>query len=383
MSVLQPVANQSEPGHSPSKYEAAALGFPNYWYPVARSWEVTKKPLARMLLGKELMFVRSKGKVYALLDYCPHRGVPLSLGRSEFPGTFSCRYHGWTFDVATGELVAALTDGPNSAICGKVSIRTYPVEERAGLVWVYMGSGKPPPVEEDIPEAFLHPDAVIVSRITERRGNWRFGAENGFDEAHAKYLHRYGCIWTFFRQLPAWTIARIEQDGPWITRQKMPGNTAMVADYPGLGAWPKVNFWNKVIKGRGGGLSLRLPGLLRSQYERDAHYEWYVPVDRDHYRYLQFIVTRGGPLRYFFYKLQYWSYRRWLFHVQFNNQDSWMVRTMKEEAYPVKLFRPDSSIFAWRRMCEHPRGESDEGPSLGQQLDEIHKGLELVSSRGR
>ena len=31
----------------------------------------------------------------------------------------------------------------------------------------------------------------MVGRITARPGNWRYAAENGFDEAHAKYLHRY------------------------------------------------------------------------------------------------------------------------------------------------------------------------------------------------
>ena len=64
----------------------------------------------------------------------------------------SCGYHGWTYDLASGTLVAALTDGPDSPICGKVRVRTYPVEERIGIVWVYIGELDPPPVEADIPE---------------------------------------------------------------------------------------------------------------------------------------------------------------------------------------------------------------------------------------
>src|SRR5207253_3261173 len=153
--------------------------------------------------------VANRGKVHAFYDQCPHRGIPLSVGRQEFPGTWSCRYHGWTFDCATGDLKAALTDGPDSPICGKVRVRTYPVEERAGLVWVYMGEAergdtgafRPPPVEADIPTAFLEADTVIVGRIAERKGNWRYAAENGFDESHAKFLHRYGCRWTMFRPI--------------------------------------------------------------------------------------------------------------------------------------------------------------------------------------
>jgi len=92
-----------------------------------------------------VVFLRDEGKVYALSDQCPHRGVPLSLGRQEFPGTWTCYYHGWTYDLKTGVLQAALTDGPDSPICGKVRVRIYPVEERAGVVWVYLGAGEAPP----------------------------------------------------------------------------------------------------------------------------------------------------------------------------------------------------------------------------------------------
>lgn len=359
------------------KYDAAVIGFRNYWYPAFLSRGIGRKPITLKLLGEQVMFVRDQGKVYAFQDKCPHRGIPLSVGRREFPGTWTCRYHGWTFDVKTGVLKAALTDGPESPICGKVGIPTYPVEERAGLVWVYMGDGPPPPVESDIPEAFLHPDSVIMSRITERPGNWRYGAENGFDEAHAKYLHRYGALWTMFRQMPAWTEVKISQNGPWLTREKRPGQVAFQSDYPGLGKWPKLHFWNKLIASGGGALAIRLPGLLVSQYPTHAHYEWYVATDSQHYRYLQFLVTRASGLKALAYRLRYWLYRRWLFHVLFNNQDGWMVRLMPETS-PDRFFRPDASITAWRLLCEHARGEADAQTPLERQLEEIHAELETV-----
>jgi phenylpropionate dioxygenase-like ring-hydroxylating dioxygenase large terminal subunit len=364
------------------RYDAAGLGFRNYWYPVAFSREFGKKARSVQMLGEQIMFYREGKRVYAFRDQCPHRGIPLSVGRQEFPGTWTCRYHGWTFELGTGELKAALTDGPDSPVCGKVSVRSYPVEERAGLVWVYMGEGKAPPVEEDIPEAFLQSDSVIVGRITERRGNWRYAAENGFDEAHAKYLHRYGSLRTLFSQLPAWGIPKIVQDEPWITRAKIPGQAAFESDYPGLGRWPKTRFWKKIIRRRGGTLSVRLPGLLRSQYLADAHYEWYVPIDEHQHRYLQFLVTRARGLGALFYRLRYFLYRRWLFHVQFNNQDAWMVELMPETS-PERLFRPDVSITAWRRLCEHARGEEDGKISLEQQLREMHAETQVAAEGDR
>src|SRR5262249_6684286 len=148
------------------------------------------------MLGESVMLLRERGRDHALHDQCPDCGVPLSVGRQERPGTWSCGYHGLRFDLRTGRLQAAPTEGPDAPDRGTVCARTYPVAERAGLVWVYMGEGSPPPVEVDIPQAFLQPDAVIVGRITERPGNWRYAAENGFDDAHAKYLHRYDSLWT-------------------------------------------------------------------------------------------------------------------------------------------------------------------------------------------
>ena len=116
------------------RYDAAIGGLRNYWYPVAWSSSVGRRPVAVRLLDEPIVLLRERGQVHALADQCPHRGIPLSVGRQEFPGTWSCRYHGWTFDLETGVLKAALTDGPDSPICNKVRVKTYPVAERAGRI---------------------------------------------------------------------------------------------------------------------------------------------------------------------------------------------------------------------------------------------------------
>ncbi len=123
------------------RYEDLALGLRNYWYPVMTSRTLRKRPIELTLCGDEVLFLRRDGKAYAIQAWCPHRGMPLRLGKHEFrdTATLSCRYHGWTYDVSTGECVAALTDGPDSPTVGKVRLKTYPVEERAGLLWVWMG----------------------------------------------------------------------------------------------------------------------------------------------------------------------------------------------------------------------------------------------------
>ena len=240
---INPTVGRQDWGTWP-RYNAAVEGFRNYWYPVMSSRKVRRRPVSVVLVGERIMFIRDGGTVYALHDRCLHRGIPLSLGsgcigqstfsRQNFPGTISCGYHGWTYDLKTGNLVAALTDGPDSPICGKVQVKTYPVEERLGMVWVYIGAEAPPPVENDIPTELLANKAAIGAKIRVRQGNWRYGAENGFDEAHARYLHR-NSLWRFFNYMPSWTKTHVEsiEDGQWLTY--VADEVHRESEYPRLG----------------------------------------------------------------------------------------------------------------------------------------------------
>ena len=62
------------------------------------SRRVGDRPVAVQVLGERIMLKRERGRVFALNDRCPHRGVPLShpMATQEFPGTWTCCYHGWT-----------------------------------------------------------------------------------------------------------------------------------------------------------------------------------------------------------------------------------------------------------------------------------------------
>ena len=226
------------------RYAAAADGLPEYWHPAMPSAKLGRKPKSWRLLGRDLVFVRHARRAYALEDRCPHRHIPLSKGRCEFPGTITCIYHGWTFDLADGKLVAALTDGPDSPVRGMARARSYPVEERCGMVWVWMGEGTPVPVEDDIPDELLRPDARIYALYREAEGDWRHAAENGFDEAHGKMLHR-SSWWVVFRRMAGWNeteIVRGENDR-WLSRYQH--SVHEDDDYPGLGSWPSFNFWQR------------------------------------------------------------------------------------------------------------------------------------------
>ena len=348
----KPSASRESPDRRWPRYDAADLGFRHYWYPVLESKKLGKRPRPVTLCGERIALVRDRGKVFALADRCPHRGVPLSAGRREFPGTLSCIYHGWTYELASGELVAALTDGPDSPICGKASVRvkTYPIEERAGLIWVYIGDEPHPPVEEDIPEELLQADAVVEPLVELRKGVWRYAMENAVDEPHARYLHRR-TPFAFFRLFPAsQTDVRLVPmaDGKWLHRQSKPVFGPLT--YPKLGEWPRrEGFWrragNQIIIGRA-----RLPAMFSVGHKNWLDFQIFVPVDRDHQLTVQVAVRHTSGLGALLWRLRVRSYLRLFHRIMLQRwEDGFIVEAM--DCPPERLFRPDSAIIAWRRWC--------------------------------
>jgi len=67
-----------------------------------------------------------QGRWYALKDPCPHAGVGLSRGPLS-AGTVMCIGHGWTFSLATGEVVQGI---PGHRVAN------YPVRVVEGVVEV-------------------------------------------------------------------------------------------------------------------------------------------------------------------------------------------------------------------------------------------------------
>jgi phenylpropionate dioxygenase-like ring-hydroxylating dioxygenase large terminal subunit len=342
-------------------YDALPLGFRNYWYPIAFASTLKRRPVRVMLCGDEVVLVRGQNdRPRALEDRCAHRGIPLSAGRVEFPGTISCAYHGWTYSTTTGDLVAVLTDGPDSPIAASKGprVRTYPVEERAGLIWIYPGTGPPPPFESRVPDELVRADTLVRGRVSDQEGDWRHAAEAGFDEGHAKYLHRRS-IWKFFRYLPAWTTLNIHRsdDGQWLTRNVTARQYS--GNYPTVGLWPpKKPIWKRFegTTSRAAALvGIRLPGILRVAFHGSVFgsytgWEMWVPTEIGRYRYVQLVTRQGSVLGNHVFATWYWLYMRWAYHKKFNGQDTEMIRQMRTP--PERLYRPDVSIVEWRRMCE-------------------------------
>jgi len=116
-----------------------------YWQPAALSEELAgKRPVRPVrLLGQDLVLFRDENGRLGLIDRdCPHRGADLAYGRLE-GGGIRCLFHGWVFDV-DGKCLETPAEPAGSRLCDRVSTTSYPVVERSGIIFAYLGDGEPP-----------------------------------------------------------------------------------------------------------------------------------------------------------------------------------------------------------------------------------------------
>jgi phthalate 4,5-dioxygenase len=161
----------------------------NYWQPVALVEELDgpRAVKAVRVLGENLVLFKY-GDEYGLLErQCPHRGADLAYGRLE-DGGLRCSFHGWLFDT-TGRCLATPAEPAGSRLCEHIRQRAYPLAEKSGILFAYLGAGEPP--------AFPHFDCFVApSEYTFAfKGywdcNWLQALEVGIDPAHASWLHKF------------------------------------------------------------------------------------------------------------------------------------------------------------------------------------------------
>ena len=161
-----------------------------YWQPAALAEELMgPRPVVPVrLLGENLVLFRDQTGALGLIQRdCPHRGADLCFGRLEDNG-LRCPFHGWHFDRA-GQCVEQPGEPEGSRMHEKIRAAAYPVEERNGIIWAYMGPGTPPPFPEF--DCFRAPDTHVFAFKGLWECNWLQAMEVGIDPAHASFLHRF------------------------------------------------------------------------------------------------------------------------------------------------------------------------------------------------
>jgi phthalate 4,5-dioxygenase len=161
-----------------------------YWLPAMLSSELPEpdcNPVRVRMLGEDLIGFRDTvGRVGLIANLCPHRGASMFFGRNEDNG-LRCLYHAWKFDV-NGKCVDMPNEPPTSNFKDRVHATAYPTQERAGMVFVYMGTREVPPPLPGI-EALQTPHASVT--VDQIKCNWLQSLEGNIDTVHASFLH-YG-----------------------------------------------------------------------------------------------------------------------------------------------------------------------------------------------
>jgi vanillate monooxygenase len=157
----------------------------NAWYVACTPDEIEGKPLGRRICNEAIVFYRGpEGQVAALEDFCPHRGAPLSLGRV-CEGKLVCGYHGLEMGC-DGKTVAM----PGQRVRGFPAIRSYPVVERYGFIWVWPGDA----AQAD-PASIHHlhwaedPAWAYGGGLYHIACDYRLMVDNLMDLTHETYVH--------------------------------------------------------------------------------------------------------------------------------------------------------------------------------------------------
>jgi len=162
-----------------------------YWLPVLLAEELPENdcpPVRVKILSERLLAFRdTQGRLGLIDEFCAHRGVSLWFGRNEENG-LRCPYHGWKYDV-TGQCVDVPSEPEESGYCRKIKLKSYPMIERGGVLWAYMGppDKEPPPPEYEF--AAVPPTQRYVSKRLQE-SNWLQAMEGGIDSSHVSFLHR-------------------------------------------------------------------------------------------------------------------------------------------------------------------------------------------------
>lgn len=157
----------------------------NTWYVACTPDEVQDKPLGRTICGQPIAFYRGhENRIAAVEDFCPHRGAALSLGSVQ-DGNLMCGYHGLIMGC-DGKAVSM----PMQRVSGFPCIKSYPVVERHGFIWLWPGD----PAQAD--------DALIPHLEWADNPEWAFGGglyhiacdyrlmiDNLMDLTHEAYVH--------------------------------------------------------------------------------------------------------------------------------------------------------------------------------------------------
>jgi phenylpropionate dioxygenase-like ring-hydroxylating dioxygenase large terminal subunit len=137
------------------------------------------------LLDVELVVYRIPAGICIARDLCPHRGLPLSLGRID-GDELECAYHGLRY--GPDGRCRKIPSQPDQTPSSKFLLTTFPVVERYGLIWTCLvpeGEPRLPPMASwnDPTYQPILPPFVDIAASAARQ------VEGFVDVAHFAFVH--------------------------------------------------------------------------------------------------------------------------------------------------------------------------------------------------
>lgn len=142
------------------------------------------------MLGQPVLLYRlASGAPVALVDRCPHRFAPLSMGKI-VEDRVQCPYHGLEFNAQ-----GACTVNPHGdrSVPKAAQVRALPVLERHGALWVWMGNpaAADPALLPDFSDINARPGWSRVQGCLHVQGNYQLISDNLLDLSHVPFLHPF------------------------------------------------------------------------------------------------------------------------------------------------------------------------------------------------
>lgn len=167
------------------------------WYAATWGKDLSEEPKGLRILGQPIVLFRTReGGIAVLDDLCPHRFVPLRLGKVVDGERIRCAYHGLEFD-RTGK--CAHNPHTSGRIPPAAKVNAYHAVERHGMVWVWLGEGTADPAkipalpqldsDGHVPDSGPHyvPTGGRFSLVM--KANYALIGDNLLDLSHACVLH--------------------------------------------------------------------------------------------------------------------------------------------------------------------------------------------------
>ena len=205
----------------------------NCWYIAAWCRDVGRALVAHKIINQNLVFFRQQdGRIVALEDACPHRKLPLSKGRL-LGDIVECGYHGMQFDC-DGACVAVPTQ---DRIPPLARVRSYPVVEKWGFVWVWMGD----PEQADEARIYQIQDynnpawGLTEGGTLEMACHYLWITDNLLDPSHVAWVHRssFAAPGTGDTPLQVATLDDGVVVSRWIANQALPPYYAPLVKFEG------------------------------------------------------------------------------------------------------------------------------------------------------